>query len=199
MFRVKRCLARTLLLLTLLCSLGLGVSQVQGQEPDYRAEAQTLLESMSPAERVGQLFLVTFSGADASADSAIADLILNHYISGVVLLARNDNIVDLENTPGQVAELANSLQYMALQGATMPAAEGEEQAGTGLPGASPATTAGTELQATVVPTLPVGVPATVTPTLQPAPPRTGRPSLRSGTGLASCRTRWPLGQPGNQI
>ncbi|MFQ5398600.1 MAG: glycoside hydrolase family 3 N-terminal domain-containing protein [Anaerolineae bacterium] len=82
-------------------------------------QAQTLLDSMSVAERVGQLFLVTFEGDTANEESDIADLILNYHVGGVVLLADNDNITgygEPANAPFQVAALTNQLQRLALSG-----------------------------------------------------------------------------------
>jgi beta-N-acetylhexosaminidase len=170
---------RAILLLLLLCALSVGLSQAQEEEPDYRAQAQALLQQMSPAERVGQLFLVTFEGVDSSADSAIADLILNHYIGGAVLLASNDNIVDLENAPRQVAQLANALQYMALEGQPSPEPAAQEVAATPSAGVLPAGTpsaaeTGPELQATVSPTATLETSATGEAE-EPAPPRTSIP------------------------
>lgn len=79
-------------------------------------EAEILLGQMSVAERVGQLFLVTFQGNGLRPDTPIADLILNEKIGGVVLLASNGNITDGQDAPSQVAALTNQLQQIALLG-----------------------------------------------------------------------------------
>ena len=86
----------------------------QSEEPNYLAQAQTILETMSPAERVGQLFLVTFEGANVTLGSDIADLILNYKIGGVVIAAANDNINGDSFAPLFLAELNNALQRLAL-------------------------------------------------------------------------------------
>lgn len=81
--------------------------------------ANELLASMSVAERVGQLFLVTFEGDTAPSDSDIADLILNYRVGGVMLLPDNNNLTGYGNpddTPRQAAELINDLQRLALLG-----------------------------------------------------------------------------------
>ncbi len=52
-----------------------------------------ILNSMTPEERVGQLFLVTFKGTDVSETSQIYDLLVNYRVGGVVLLAQNDNFI----------------------------------------------------------------------------------------------------------
>jgi len=76
---------------------------------------EQILAGMSAADRVGQLFVVTFRGADTSFESAIAELIYAYRIGGVVLSPENGNF---GNEPGadtarQVAVLANKLQGLA--------------------------------------------------------------------------------------
>ncbi|MGH2537828.1 MAG: glycoside hydrolase family 3 N-terminal domain-containing protein [Candidatus Promineifilaceae bacterium] len=105
-----------------------------GQEPaeDYVAQAQELLNLLTPAERIGQLFLVTFSGSEAFPESDITDLILTYKVGGVVLLDGNNNFGGPENTPAQVANLSNDLQRFALQGLAS-ADPGEGDADVALP------------------------------------------------------------------
>ncbi|MBK8989426.1 MAG: hypothetical protein IPM39_25755 [Chloroflexi bacterium] len=91
----------------------------QEDTPTIAQQAQAILQAMSVAERVGQVFLVTFEGDSAPQSSAVADLILNYHVGGVVLLANNDNITgfgDPANAPAQVAALTNDLQRLALLG-----------------------------------------------------------------------------------
>jgi len=88
-------------------------------EPDLQAQAEALLQAMTVPERIGQLFLVTFRGDRAPAQSAIGDLILNYHVGGVALLAENDNLTgygDPAQTPVQALELSTNLQRMALLG-----------------------------------------------------------------------------------
>jgi beta-N-acetylhexosaminidase len=73
-------------------------------------QAQSLLEAMTPQERVGQLFLVTFNGTDVSQDSQIYDLIVNHHVSGVVLQASQDNFTNSENSLQEIQNLTRQLQ-----------------------------------------------------------------------------------------
>ncbi len=61
-------------------------------------EAQTILKQLSPEERVGQLFLVTFKGTDVGESSQIYDLITNHFVGGVVLSAANDNFSNVASS-----------------------------------------------------------------------------------------------------
>ena len=108
------------LILLLLGLALLAPSSARGQdEPDLPAQAEALFQSMSVAERIGQLFLVTFSGDRAPADSAVADLILNYHIGGVALLTENDNLTgygDPAAIPLQTSELTANLQRLALLG-----------------------------------------------------------------------------------
>jgi Beta-glucosidase-related glycosidases len=54
-------------------------------------QAETLLDSMSPAEKVGQLFLITFNGSSISEGSLLRSLITTYHIGGFVLRADHDN------------------------------------------------------------------------------------------------------------
>ena len=73
-----------------------------------------MLSQLTPEERVGQLFLVTFQGTDVGSTSKIFDLISTQHVGGVVLLAQNDNIVPTDESPQsapkQVAGLIRQLQ-----------------------------------------------------------------------------------------
>src|SRR5258706_3315967 len=71
----------------------------------------TALNSMSPEERVGQLFLVTFTGTEVSADSQISNLIAHYHVGGVTLLATNDNF-SAPGTLTQTHTLSEGLQSL---------------------------------------------------------------------------------------
>ena len=66
---------RSVMLVLALCGLCLlAPATARSQdEPDLQAQAAALLQAMTVPERIGQLFLVTFRGDRASADSAIGD------------------------------------------------------------------------------------------------------------------------------
>ncbi|MEW6404576.1 MAG: glycoside hydrolase family 3 N-terminal domain-containing protein [Chloroflexota bacterium] len=70
----------------------------------------SILSSMTPEERVGQLFLVTFTGTDTSHESAIYDLIVRHHIGGVILLSSNDNFTAAPGTLTDLQALITGLQ-----------------------------------------------------------------------------------------
>ncbi len=103
-------LFRVLLLLVLLCTLV--AAPVRAQTPTPPPNVLLILNSMTPEERVGQLFLVTFNGTDASETSQIYNLITQYHIGGVVLLAGNDNFVAAPDTIGQAHSLIKNIQQL---------------------------------------------------------------------------------------
>lgn len=68
-------------------------SQVQTTEE----LAQALLDRLTPEERVGQLFVVDFSGHTLEENSELLDLISRYHIGGVNIKASNNNIPNGEN------------------------------------------------------------------------------------------------------
>ena len=111
-------LSRRLLLIVLFC-LCFGVvgggyaapavaPEFQNGVADERA--RSMLEQLTPEERVGQLFLITFLGQDTSPESQIFDLITNHYLGGVVLSSENDNFSEAGQTLSDAQLLTNQLQ-----------------------------------------------------------------------------------------
>jgi beta-N-acetylhexosaminidase len=105
-------LFRVVLLITILASIIGPVSGARAQTPIPPAKVQAALASMTPEERVGQLFLVTFRGTDTSSQSKIHDLIVNHHVGGVVLLASNENFVGEPDTAAKTHELIADLQSL---------------------------------------------------------------------------------------
>ncbi len=99
-----------LVLLLLATPLFNGNAKTSAQQVTPEERAQAMLDSMTPQERVGQLFLVTFQGTDVGPDSQIYDLITNHHIGGVMLLAKNDNFANSNQPLNQVIALNRQLQ-----------------------------------------------------------------------------------------
>lgn len=91
-----------------------------GRAPLAQTAAQ-ILEQMTPEERVGQLFLVTFRGSAPRADDPIYSLIEDGHIAGVVLRARNDNFADAPNTLEAARALVFSLQSAEYEASLEPA------------------------------------------------------------------------------
>ena len=109
---------RSLLLLTLIALLAAALfpsTRALAQTDDPRARAQALLAQMTPQEKVGQLFLVTFEGLNVDTDSQIYDLIVNQHVGGVVLSADNDNFTGPEGTAVAAQNLITALQTSAAE------------------------------------------------------------------------------------
>lgn len=106
---------RWLMLLTFTASLlgPLPLARAQSEVPPTKI--QGVLGSMTPEERVGQLFLVTFQGTGTASDSQIYDLIANHHVGGVVLSRENDNFVAAPDTIPAAHQLVNALQTIEAQ------------------------------------------------------------------------------------
>jgi beta-N-acetylhexosaminidase len=106
----------SLTLLALLAGRPLNTLPARAQTPSEAASEQAAaqLARLTPEERVGQLFIIGFQGAEAPPGSPIHTLITGYHVGGVVLLARNDNIIDNSNDPQatiqQVSALIQQLQ-----------------------------------------------------------------------------------------
>ncbi len=96
------------------------------------AKAQLLLNKMTPEEKVGQLFLVAFSGSSADEKTQIYDLITRYHIGGVVLRAENDNFVAAPDTVTAAYQLVAQLQDAERQ-ASISQASSTPQPGTPTP------------------------------------------------------------------
>ena len=106
---LSRLLVLSLMLIsTLRGSIGYAKPLTQSSSAEERAQA--LLETMTPEERVGQLFLVTFEGTDVDIESQINDLIANHHVGGVILQNKSDNFLPPPQTGTGAWELVRALQ-----------------------------------------------------------------------------------------
>ncbi len=92
------------------------------------ASVDALMAEMTPAEKVGQLFLITFDGKDFNSEGLLADLIREQHIGGVVLSSPNDNFSGTD-TAASARELIENLQQIAWQ-KSQPSAD-PQGAGTG--------------------------------------------------------------------
>jgi beta-N-acetylhexosaminidase len=100
-----------------LLSLLVPLTSAQAQANDPVA---SLIARMTPEQKVGQLFLVSFSGTDTSATSQIYDLIVNRYVGGVVFTTANDNFVAAPSTAVGALSLVSALQQTEWDGARNP-------------------------------------------------------------------------------
>lgn len=80
----------------------------QGENPESKAAA--LSEQLSPEEKVGQLFLVTFEGSQVNEDSQIYDLIYNFHVGGVILRRDMNNLTAAPDTASNLVNLITDLQ-----------------------------------------------------------------------------------------
>jgi beta-N-acetylhexosaminidase len=118
MSRLIRSMSLVLLLLAIVLPLAgqpVRAQDTDGDQHPFAAQVAELMAGMDARDRVGQLFLVTFVGDTADSDTAIADLITNYRIGGVVLLSSNDNITDYQDPVTQIAGLVNELQSRAFE------------------------------------------------------------------------------------
>lgn len=65
--------------------------EVKALNIQVEKQVQSLLDQMTPEEKVGELVLITFEGTNIRPDSKIYDLIVNTHIGGVVLSADQNN------------------------------------------------------------------------------------------------------------
>ncbi len=114
--RLAALIALSVLLITALTSPRGAEAAVHLQTETPPPDIQALLERMTPEERVGQLFLVTFTGNEVTPESPIYDLIVNYHIGGVVLLASNDNFVAAPQTVSEAYRLIHDLQQAEWEG-----------------------------------------------------------------------------------
>jgi len=145
MFRLKS-FGRSLIALFILFSLLINGVPTQAAA---KSDAQALLELMTPEEKVGQLFLVTFDGMEVGEETEIYDLVTNYHVGGVVLRTDNNNFSS-EDTVSQTQTLVESLQNLAWEAASkqtnivggssqgtptyIPLLVGMQQIGNGYPG-----------------------------------------------------------------
>ncbi len=91
-------------------------ARAQAPETTFSPEVEALFESLSPEERVGQLFIVSYNGTEVSADSTIAQLVRDYRIGGVWLRPQNKPLPDGETDPRQaVQSVVSQLQSFAFE------------------------------------------------------------------------------------
>lgn len=120
--------ARRALLLVLAMSLAVQpfLFWLSPKQVTAQAEVDALLARMTPAERVGQLFLISFNGRDVSSNSSLGRLIQDYHIGGVVLDSSNNNFTSTD-TASSARSLIQALQELAWQASlTAQAAEGSQ-------------------------------------------------------------------------
>jgi beta-N-acetylhexosaminidase len=94
-------------------------AQNPAQLNPLQERAQRILQEMSVEERVGQVFLVSFTGSNFEGNFQLQQLIRDYHVGGVVLRSENDNFSGPENTLTRLQRLTTDLQSANL------AAEGD--------------------------------------------------------------------------
>ena len=79
-----------------------------------QSDVDALMVEMTPAEKVGQLFLITFDGRDVSSAGPLAQLIRDYHIGGVALSSSHDNFSSTDTT-SSTKGLLETLQLLAWQ------------------------------------------------------------------------------------
>ena len=85
----------------------------QADPPAEDAWLEEILANMTTADKVGQLFLVTFQGNRTDAQSAIARLVQLHRVGGVILSPENENFTNDLSTSEEVLSVTTALQELA--------------------------------------------------------------------------------------
>jgi beta-N-acetylhexosaminidase len=73
---------------------------------------------MTPEEKVGQLFLVSFTGQNVVKTTQIAQLIQDYHVGGVILSRANDNFSGADTILQDTAALTTNLQELAWNAST---------------------------------------------------------------------------------
>lgn len=109
MTRLHSALVLLIVLLVVFNPLAAGQASPGRQALLPEEQAAALLSRLTPEERVGQLFLVTFKGTQVGLETQVRDLIATYHVGGVMLLAANDNFTG-ERPLNEVLALTRQLQ-----------------------------------------------------------------------------------------
>lgn len=94
-------------------------SAYQGTSANQKAQA--LLARLTPQEKIGQLFLVTFQGKDVGPGTVISNLATKYHIGGVVFSITNDNFSEPGSTLTGFSSATSSLQTQLWEAYSQPA------------------------------------------------------------------------------
>lgn len=76
---------------------------------------QDIMSLLTPEQKVGQLFLVSFDGTDSGNDTSVHKLISKYRVGGVMLMAQNDNFQSNNDVLLSISKLTKSLQRIVWQ------------------------------------------------------------------------------------
>ncbi len=80
----------------------------------------TLMQRLTTAQKIGQLFLTSYGDRDIGADSDIGKLVRDQHVGGIIVSSTNHNFVNDPTTPAQIATLTDALQAVALESEGVP-------------------------------------------------------------------------------
>ncbi len=92
-----------------------------------------IMSRMSVEDKVGQLFLAPFVGADVNPGSEVWQLITEYKVGGIILLTANSNFNNDASAPRQIAEITNVLKTTAFHTNGIPLFVAIDQEGDGFP------------------------------------------------------------------
>nr|HMN63166.1 glycoside hydrolase family 3 N-terminal domain-containing protein [Anaerolinea sp.] len=92
--------------------VGPGLAQTGGTDQTANQKARGMLAGMTAEERVGQLFMVGFSGDKVDDTTQIYDLIVKYHVGGVVLLRKNNNFTNQNDILTSTYQLTSALQQV---------------------------------------------------------------------------------------
>ena len=98
------------------------VSLPDDHAPD--AKVVDIVNALSPEQRVGQLFVVTFNGPTLSQENPVKSLIERYGIGGVMLVSQHDNFDDRNDVLLSTRALVTDLQQTAWEAARPRTSEG---------------------------------------------------------------------------
>lgn len=117
---INRSSTRIIHILLLVALLGLQIFPITSVQAKSDSQlntpnllAKNALTKMTPSQKVGQLFAVTFKGGTINDSSQVSQLIKNYHIGGVILSSSNDNFSGPENTTTESFYLNKQLQLSA--------------------------------------------------------------------------------------
>jgi beta-N-acetylhexosaminidase len=76
---------------------------------------QDIMSSLTPEQKVGQLFLVSFDGTDSVNETYVHKLVSKYRVGGVMLIAQNDNFQSSNDVLLSISKLTNRLQRIVWQ------------------------------------------------------------------------------------
>lgn len=173
----KVCLAIVIGLAGPVASLAPSRAAPRGEDP----WVEQAFARMSAAERVGQLFVVTFPGNETRAGSEIRQLIVDLHIGGVLISPVNGNFSDDASGPRQLMDLVSRLQALQAEAPFIPPTTTPTARSSDTPTRGP-TSSATALETTTPLARPSGTPtatlsASATPTATGSPEATATPTL----------------------